>query len=160
MVIKLYSNNLICEIIKFIDINLNRKITISELEKRFYYNRYYIMKLFKKEIGVTIFEYINILRTYNASQEIKNNNYSLTKISLNNGFYSLEYFSEIFKKITGLTPSVFKKFWNNNSNISDCNLNKVRNYIISSQEFISRKEKYLKNTKPTTLPIKKLSIFK
>ena len=56
----MYSNNLIISILEYIDINLNSKITIEDLEHKFYYNRYYIMKLFKKELNITIFDYINI----------------------------------------------------------------------------------------------------
>ena len=118
------------------------------------------MKLFKKEIGVTIFDYINILKIHNSAQEIKNSNNSLTKISLNNGFYSLEYFSETFKKISGVPPTTFKKFWIYNYSIKEKDSEKIKNYLIETQEFINRKETYKKNIKPTNPPIKKLSIFK
>ena len=46
----MYSNELICDILNYIDVNINKKITIVELYLKFYYNRYYIMKLFNKEI--------------------------------------------------------------------------------------------------------------
>jgi YesN/AraC family two-component response regulator len=62
----MYSNKLICEILIYIDKNIKNKITIEELENKFFYNRYYIMKLFKKEIGLTIVEYINSIRIYNS----------------------------------------------------------------------------------------------
>ena len=61
----MYSNKIICDILIYIENNLKSKITIKDLENKFFYNRYYIMKLFKKEIGLTIIEYINSLKIYN-----------------------------------------------------------------------------------------------
>lgn len=89
----MYSNELICKILNYIDNNINKKITIEELSLRFYYNRYYIMKLFKKEIGMSILDYINLLRIRNSINSINNSNKLLIRIAIDNGFYSLEYFS-------------------------------------------------------------------
>lgn len=156
----MYSNKLICDILNYIELNLNSKISINDLENKFYYNKFYIMKLFKKEIGISIFEYINILRIYNSSNEIKNTNNSFTMISMNNGFYSLEYFSETFKKVVGVNPRTYKNFWNYNYKINETDLNTIRESIIYLNNFIENKEKYISNTKPIETPIKKLSIFK
>lgn len=156
----MYSNKLICDILNYIDLNLNKKITIDELEKHFFYNKYYIMKLFKKELGTTIFEYINTLRINNSIKEIKNTKHSITTIYINNGFYSLEYFSETFKKVTGVNPRTFKNFFTYHSNIKEKDLNEIRKTIIHLQELIEKKEKYLNNLKPVNNPVKKLSIFK
>ena len=62
----MFSNDLVCKIIKYIDENFNNKITIEDLENTFFYNRFYIMKLFKKEMKLTIIDYINSLRIYNS----------------------------------------------------------------------------------------------
>lgn len=156
----MYSNKLICNILDYIDINLNRKITINELEKRFFYNKYYIMKLFKKEIGVTILDYINILRINNSIKDIKNTNNSFTLISINNGFYSLEYFSETFKKITGVSPRTFKKIWEYSKNIDLEDEKTIKNSLIFFQEFSERINKYRNNLKPREEPVRKLSIFR
>ena len=96
----MYSNELVCKILSYIDNNINRKITIEELSLRFYYNRYYIMKLFKKEIGLSLFDYINSLRIYNSISSINNSSKLLIRVAIDNGFYSLEYFSEIFGSYT------------------------------------------------------------
>lgn len=156
----MYSNKLVCDILNYIELNLNSKISINDLERTFYYNKFYIMKLFKKEIGVSIFEYINILRIYNSSNEIKNTNNSFTMISINNGFYSLEYFSEIFKKVVGVNPRTYKNFWNSNYKINENDLNTIRASIIYMKNFIEQKDKYINNIKPINNPVKKLSIFK
>ena len=105
----MYSNELICNILEFIDNNFKRDISIEEITFRFSYNRYYIMKKFKKEIGDSIISYINKLRVYNSLSELNHTNNSIVLISINNGFNSLEYYSEMFKKIIGISPSKYRK---------------------------------------------------
>lgn len=156
----MFSNNLICDILVYINDNLKYKISIQDLEKRFYYNRYYIMKLFKKEIGITITQYINSLKIYNSINDIKNSNNTLTSIALRNGFYSLEYFSETFKQITKLSPKVFKDYFHNNIYISDKNISLIQLSFIKLYNIHQLKDTYLANKKPTKKQVKVLSIFR
>lgn len=153
------SNDLVCDILKYLDDNINRNVSISELSNKFYFNRYYIMKLFKKEIGITINNYINKVRIYNSMKEIKDTNASFMKIALNNGFNSLEYFSETFKNIVGVSPRTYKKFTYFIVQISDDDLLKARRNILKLQMFISFVNHYKNNRKVTSYKTKKLSIF-
>lgn len=156
----MYSNKLICEILLYINNNIQNKITIQKLENNFFYNKYYIMKLFKKEIGLTIIEYINSIRIYNAILQIKNSSVSFTYIALENGFYSLEYFSEIFKKIAKLPPRKYKDYFSHKKNISTKEINLINDSIIKLYETSNIKDKYLSRQKPTIIKAKKLSIFR
>jgi len=155
----MYSNDLVCDILDFIELNINRKISIEEISSRFIYNRYYIMKLFKKEIGITILEYINKIRIYNSMFLIKNSSFSFTKIALFNGFYSLEYFSETFHSVVGVSPRIFKFYCKHNytNNIADSE--KITNNWIELQELVNFCLKYKKKKKPNMLPVLKRSIF-
>lgn len=156
----MYSNKLICEILSYINENITKKITIDELEKKFFYNRYYIMKLFKKEIGLTIVEYTNSIRIYNAIILIKNSDLSFTRIAFKSGFYSLEYFSETFKQITKLNPNKFKSYFLHTKNISYKDINQINKSMINLYEISKFKDAYLSKQKPSVLPVKKLTIFK
>ena len=92
----MYSNEIICDVLKYIDININTKFTIEDISKYVSYNRHYLMRLFKKELSISIFDYINILRIYNSTNSLLyNKDKSLLSIAINNGFYYEEYFSEI-----------------------------------------------------------------
>lgn len=102
-------NNLVCDIINYINENINDKISIEELTQEFNYNRYYIMKLFKRELDISIINYINCIRIYNSLNSLRSNN-SILNVALNNGFYSQEYYTEIFKKVVGTNPTTYKKF--------------------------------------------------
>ena len=156
----MYSNKLICEILIYIDKNIKNRITIEELENKFFYNRYYIMKLFKKEIGLTIVEYINSIRIYNSILLIKKNDSNFIKIAFKNGFYSLEYFSETFKQITNLNPRKFKDYFFYKKSLSFDDIDQINNSIVKLYEISNIKDNYLAKQKPIISPIKKLSIFK
>ena len=156
----MYSNELVCKILNYIDNNINKKITIEELSLRFYYNRYYIMKLFKKEISISLFDYINTLRIYNSINSINNSDKLLIRIAIDNGFYSLEYFSEMFKKIIGVSPSVYKKFYYSRYTPSKQNYKLITDNIIKLNTIINKINKYKLNIKPQITPVRKLTIFK
>ena len=154
----MYSNNLVCDILEYIDQFLYTKITIEDLEHNFYFNRFYIMKLFKKEIGITIFDYINKLRINNSIKEINDSNKLMINVAFNNGFYSLEYFSEMFKKEVGISPKKYKSIINNKF-LSYDKLYKVTSNIINIKKIIDYSKQYKRRRKPDTQPIKSLSIF-
>lgn len=156
----MYSNKLICNILIYINNNINNKISINELSNIFFYNRYYIIKLFKKEIGLSITEYINSIRIYNAIKQIKNSNNKLISIAFKNGFYSLEYFSETFKQITKLNPQKFKAFFSTKKGITDKDVSAINSAIVNLHEISKIKDIYLAKQKPIKPPVKRLSIFK
>ena len=151
----MYSKDLICNILNYIDNNLFTKISIDELANYFHYDKYYIVKLFKKEIGYTIISYINKLRIYYALKDINNSDNLFINISLKYGFYSLEYFSEIFKKEVGVSPRKYK------SMIKDRLLSKdVINNLLIINSLIRYKDNYLDNRYHKVDKSLRLSIFK
>ena len=72
-------NNLVCDIINYINENINDKISIEELTQEFNYNRYYIMKLFKRELDISIINYINCIRIYNSLNSLRSILYMILK---------------------------------------------------------------------------------
>ncbi len=131
----MFSNELVCNIIEYLNDNINKEITINELSLLFHFDKTYIMKRFKKKLGFSIHEYINTIRIYNSLSYFKDDNYILS-IALNNGFNSLEYFSEIFKKIIGVSPTIYKNYLGH-LNISNDELKKILDNVsrISSIKF-------------------------
>ena len=156
----MYSNKIVCEILKYIDDNINTKISIDDLENKFFYNKFYILKLFKKEMNMTIIEYINSLRIYNSILQIKDTNNSLLSIAFKNGFYSIEYFSETFKKIVGINPQIVKKHFKNKNSISLEQSSTISDSLLNLYYIKQKRDKYLANKKPNISPVKELSIFK
>jgi len=155
----MYSNKLVCDILNYIEENINSKFSIQDIADEFFFNRFYIMKLFKKEIKTSINNYINIKRIYNSLLDIKNTDESYLTIALNNGFNSLEYFSETFKNIIGVPPSTYKKFTYFIIRTTDDELETIRKNLYKISSIIYDIEKYKKNIKPELKKEKKLSIF-
>ena len=133
----------IYNILKFIDSNINQKIDIDYLSKHFYINRYYLMKLFKREIGLTINNYINSIRIYNSIKDIKDK--SILNVALKNGFYSQEYYSEIFKKVMGVKPLTYKKYINYDKSVTYVEIDIILNNLIKLKDIVNKKENYINN---------------
>lgn len=155
----MYSNKLICDILFYIDKNINNKINIQDIADIFFFNRFYIMKLFKKELGISINNYINLKRILNSLSDLKNTDDSYLTIALNNGFNSLEYFSETFKLIIGVSPRVYKKFTYFIIKIKDEEINTIRSNLLKLTSTINKIDNYKNNLKPEIKKEKKLSIF-
>lgn len=154
----MFSNELVCDILDYINNNINKEITIDELSDIFFFNKTYIMKRFKKEIGISIHSYINNIRIYNSLLDFNNNSYILS-IAIKNGFNSLEYFSETFKNIMGVSPRVYKKFTSINTYISKKEDNLIRDSIARLELLKNNSIRYLNNRKPKEMPVKVL-VFK
>lgn len=155
----MFSNDLVIKILNYIDTNLYKKITIDDLSNVFFYNKDYIMRLFKREIGYTIIDYINRKRIFNSLDAYKYKDYSILKISINYGFYSQEYYSEMFHKIMGVSPSTFYKFINYRNNVSIKDINTIQNNLSLLDYELRRINTYISNTPPKRT-VKELSIFK
>ena len=61
---------------------------------------------------MTPIEYINNLRIENACHLMIHSNLSVTESALESGFNDLSYFTRLFKRYKGVTPSVYKKSHN------------------------------------------------
>lgn len=103
------NENVIREICEYLIYNINEDISIDELADMFHYNKFYLIREFKKYTGFTIGEFISYLRVYNSIDPLVFTDDTILKIALNNGFNSLEYYSEKFKAVIGTAPLRFRK---------------------------------------------------
>ncbi len=154
----MHSNKLICDILDYIDNNINKEITVDELANLFFFNRYYVMKLFKKELGITIVNYLNSIRIYNSLKEYKHDN-NIMWIAFNNGFNSLEYYSETFKKIMQVSPRTYQNFVKRRT-YSTSDLEKIIQNITDLQILRDYVNRYKRHRPVDKVKTKTLSIFK
>lgn len=101
--------SIVLNIIDYLDDNLAEEITIDGIAGKFHFNRFYLMKMFKKVTGITILEYVNRKKIKSSLDAIVNSDDKILKIALNHGFNSQEYYSEMFTKVLGISPSEFRK---------------------------------------------------
>lgn len=154
----MYSNELVIDILNYLDSNINKKISMDELAKTFYFNKDYLMRIFKKELNITIVDYVNKRRIFNSLEQLKRSDDLIIKIALDNGFYSQEYFSEIFTKIIGVGPLTYRKFTRFDSKITQEELDTIRKNLIDINSILVKIDKYKLNI-PTT-EVKRLSFPK
>lgn len=94
--------------IDYICENLHTRITIKELAKRVKLEQSYLSKLFKKEVGVTISEYIQEKKIETAQNMLIYSEFTPAEISSILAFPNQSYFTEVFKKWTGMTPKQYQ----------------------------------------------------
>lgn len=98
------------EIVKtYIEKHIQEKIHIEDLAKLVHLNDQHLMRTFKRETGQSILEYISQQRIFIASKLLKETDYSIQLISDSVGCEHYSYFTKLFKRSTGLTPSEYKK---------------------------------------------------
>lgn len=102
------NNDLVDKVINHIEENYGKKLSIDDLAQVAGLSEYYFSRLFKKRTGYTLHEYIIKTRVINAKILLKSTNMSLREIAYNCGFSNESTFSNTFKKITGMTPGVFR----------------------------------------------------
>lgn len=94
--------------IDYICENLHTRITIKELAERVKLEQSYLSKLFKKEVGVTISEYIQEKKIETAQNMLIYSEFAPAEISSILAFPNQSYFTEVFKKWTGMTPKQYQ----------------------------------------------------
>ena len=92
----------------YIDANIEYSIDMSLLATIFHYNERYLGRLFKKQTGITISEYVNERRVAIAKKLLKKNGDTVDRIAARCGFKNTTYFNRVFKAVTGTTPTDFK----------------------------------------------------
>jgi two-component system response regulator YesN len=102
-------SNVVVERVKqYIEQNYHEDITINGIAKHVYLTSTYVCLLFKQETGETIKDYVTTFRMEKAKELLTDLQYKLYTISTAVGYNDSSYFSKIFKKHTGLTPSEYR----------------------------------------------------
>lgn len=106
---------IIKDILKYININYSRNITLLDIANKFSYHPNYINRIFKKYNGKTIHAYINELKLSEAKQLLRTTNESVSKICELCGYESYSYFIKDFRTKVGMSPLKYRK--NNSENL-------------------------------------------
>ena len=98
------SNELIEEIKNYIDENFDRKITLSEIAEKSFYNPIYFGNLLKKHFGKSFSTYIKEKRISKAAQLLKTTDKSVDEVMILVGYNDKKLFYSHFKETYGTTP--------------------------------------------------------
>lgn len=103
------SEPLVSEIIAYIDEHLYEPITLEEIAGHFFISMSHLSHTVKSATGISPMRYVLIRRVGEAQNYLMNTSMTITKISEQLGFGDNVYFSRIFKKLVGITPTEYRK---------------------------------------------------
>ncbi|MBN2897176.1 MAG: response regulator [Clostridia bacterium] len=102
-------NSLIAKAVDFIKENYNQNITLDDVAKEINMSYHYFSKLFKTSTGKKFSDFIMDLRIEEAKRLLLNPEKSIKDICYEIGYNDPNYFSKIFRKVTGKAPTEFRQ---------------------------------------------------
>ncbi|MDO5785810.1 MAG: helix-turn-helix domain-containing protein [Eubacteriales bacterium] len=95
--------------ITYIDTDLRADLSLKSLSEQLSVNPNYLSTLFKKEIGIPLTDYVNHCRIKQAQRLLLGTDMPIKSVALQCGIPNITYFSRLFKRITGMTPKVYRE---------------------------------------------------
>ena len=96
----------------YIHQNFSCDISLTSVAEEVHLNATYFSTLFKAETGVSFTRYINDIRIDEAKHLLSSTNSSILEIAIGTGFEDQGYFSKVFRRLTGVTPTQYRKLSN------------------------------------------------
>lgn len=97
-------NRRVLEIMEYLDRNLAEEIDIDRLAEKFFISKFYMMRLFQKETGTTVYAYLTQKRLLKA-RELMASGMRATESCYACGFHSYSSFTRAYGKYFGTTPT-------------------------------------------------------
>ncbi len=97
------------QIKNYLDANYSEDITLDTLAALTHMNKYYLAHTFTKYMGLSPINYLLQKRIQEGKSLLESTSYSIAQISDLLGFSSQSYFSQAFRKATGMTPMQYRK---------------------------------------------------
>lgn len=94
---------------EFIAHNQAENLTLDKVAKVVNTSTFYFCKMFKKATGLTFTEYLTRIRIEKAKNLLLNPHLRISEIAFEVGFQSLSQFNRAFRKVSGETPTKYRK---------------------------------------------------
>ena len=101
----------ISQVKSFLDEHYKEKLSLESVASHFFIDKHYLARLFKEQYGVTLVTYLQQVRITHAKRMLRFTDKSVEEIGLECGIGELNYFSRVFKKLEGVSPSEFRRMW-------------------------------------------------
>lgn len=104
-----YSNKIVQVTKEFLEAHYAEEITLENVAEQVNISPQYFSKLIKKNTGFNFIDWLSMLRVKKAKELLTNSNYTVKEVCFMVGYKDPNYFSRIFKKRIGITPSEYIK---------------------------------------------------
>lgn len=105
-------------VIEYVEANLGRSVTLWELADVAELSTHHFVRMFKRSLGVTPYQYLLQRRVERAKELLRNRPTSLAEVGLSTGFTSQSHFTSTFHRAVGATPAEFQRLVAKTSNAS------------------------------------------
>lgn len=95
--------------LEYINAHFSENISLTDVAEAINISKNYLCDIFKKELGVTFINYVTNLRIEKAKEYLSNTDMKMYEVSDAVGYSDYAYFSQIFKKHTGITLSAYRR---------------------------------------------------
>lgn len=92
----------------YIRAHFNEDINLKKISEEIHVNHTYLSRLFRREMQISIVDYINNLRAETAAELLRDTNESITEIAYACGFKDSGYFTKIFRKCFEMSPREYR----------------------------------------------------
>jgi AraC-like DNA-binding protein len=100
---------LVKEAVTSIRFTIDQPLSLSHIADTLGVHPSHLSRAFKKELGMTLTEYINKLRIEEAKYLLDHGNASVTEAALSVGYNDPNYFSKVFQKLEHVTPHDYRR---------------------------------------------------
>lgn len=94
---------------RYVEDNLSFGADIQHIAAAFHYNPRYLCRLFKKETGTSLNDYVTQRRLKRACHLLTATTHTVMEISTEVGFNNVTYFNKLFKAAFGVTPTAYRQ---------------------------------------------------
>jgi AraC-like DNA-binding protein len=105
----LSSRGRLAQVLQYLRCNCTQPIDLDELARRYGYSARNLRRVFREATATTPHDYLVKLRLCRAIRTLRSSDASITDVALASGFSDGNYFSYAFRKLTGMSPSRYRR---------------------------------------------------
>lgn len=94
--------------IEYLETHYHEPITLGDVAQTLYVSSFYLSRMFKRELNINFVDYLNEMRIKKAKELLKDVKYKTYEVAEAVGISDPHYFSRLFKKYEGITPTEYK----------------------------------------------------
>lgn len=97
------------QVLEYIRSHLSQDLAIADIAQVAGMSPYYLMRMFKKSMHITVRQYIIQMRIDRARELLRSRELSIAEISLQCGFTNQSHFTNVFRQLTETTPKAYRR---------------------------------------------------